>query len=570
MFQLIDGQKVNVCKTFFLHTLGISEQMVSTALKHKTASGVAIGELRKQPSCKTLPVSLRNSVHDHIRRFPTIPSHCCRQNSEKEYLEQGLTIAEMYRLYAIDCQEKKIPVAKQWLYDSIFRTEFNWSFFVPKKDQCDLCEKYKNSNDNERDDVEMAMHMRNKELAREKKQLDKEKSKIKADFCAACYDLQQILVTPRSMSSQLFYRRKLATYNLTVYDLGRSMGHCYVWHEGMAKRGCKNIASCVWNFIKYRSAEGIKTFSFFTDNCAGQNKNRVIFTMYLHAVRKFELDEITHSFLEKGHTQNEGDSVHAVIEKAVKHCNVYVPAQWYTLISMAKKVKPSYIVTEMGNDMIDFGIVSNHYTDKFKLDTRGQPANWNSVKIVQIRKESPQSIFLKHSYDDDIWQEMKADRHQESQIPILEVEPLLKEESSVTAAKKKDLLWMCEQLIIPREYHAFFQTLKTCNENESASDDIVLSTLEEINVDIAASTSAGVGAQTMALKKKMAVRNVLKKSLTGSKKKSVAAILDEKHVACSSRRPKTSVAGLVLAVKKSVVVTAARTSNRVKVKRQIM
>jgi len=60
------------------------------------------------------------------------------------------------------------------------------------------------------------------------------------------------------------------------------------------------------------------------------------------------------------------------------------------------------------------------------------------------------------------------------------------------------------------------------------------------------------------------------KSLTGSKKKSVAAILDEKHVACSSRRPKTSVAGLVLAVKKSVVVTAARTSNRVKVKRQIM
>lgn len=40
--------------------------------------------------------------------------------------------------------------------------------------------------------------------------------------------------------------------------------------------------------------------------------------MYLYAVQKFKIKSTTHKFLITGYTQNEGDNVHSVIEKAIK------------------------------------------------------------------------------------------------------------------------------------------------------------------------------------------------------------------------------------------------------------
>ena len=57
---------------------------------------------------------------------------------------------------------------------------------------------------------------------------------------------------------------------------------------------------------------------------------------------------ITHYFLEKGHTQNEGDSVHSVIEGATKRRNIYEPSQWYTLVALAKKANEPYEVFRDG------------------------------------------------------------------------------------------------------------------------------------------------------------------------------------------------------------------------------
>ena len=60
--------------------------------------------------------------------------------------------------------------------------------------------------------------------------------------------------------------------------------------------------------------------------------------MYMHAsaIRSLPVERISHYYLEAGHTQNEGDSMHAVIERASKHVNIYTPMQWYTLASSAK------------------------------------------------------------------------------------------------------------------------------------------------------------------------------------------------------------------------------------------
>ncbi|KAF0753072.1 Uncharacterized protein FWK35_00014280 [Aphis craccivora] len=52
---------------------------------------------------------------------------------------------------------------------------------------------------------------------------------------------------------------------------------------------------------------GIKELSFYSDNCAGQNRNRFIYSMWEYAAYSLKVN-IMHTFLEKGHTQNEGDN----------------------------------------------------------------------------------------------------------------------------------------------------------------------------------------------------------------------------------------------------------------------
>ena len=130
-------------------------------------------------------------------------------------------------------------------------------------------------------------------------------------------------------------------------------------------------------------------FMFFTDNCGGQNKNKSIAAMYLHAIRSLPVECISHYYLEAGHTQNEGDSMHAVIERASKHVYVYTPMQWYTLASSAKKNGSPYRVTEMAGHMKDFKILSELYCKRLREAVSMKSPEWHKMKALMVQKQSP-------------------------------------------------------------------------------------------------------------------------------------------------------------------------------------
>lgn len=68
--------------------------------------------------------------------------------------------------------------------------------------------------------------------------------------------------------------------------------------------------------------------------------------MYMYCLSKYNI-RITHNFLEKSHTQNEGDSVHSTIKRA------YVPEQWCTIARLACR-KHIYKVVEISQqDFVD-------------------------------------------------------------------------------------------------------------------------------------------------------------------------------------------------------------------------
>lgn len=63
------------------------------------------------------------------------------------------------------------------MYSKIFNEEYNISFFVPKKDQCELCTLFQNAEgeDKEKFRKKYETHQREKELSRKEKNKDKKK-----------------------------------------------------------------------------------------------------------------------------------------------------------------------------------------------------------------------------------------------------------------------------------------------------------------------------------------------------------------------------------------------------------
>lgn len=511
---VVDGDTITVCKTFFLHTIGISDQMVLTTLSKIDENGHLQSEKRHSPAGRQVANDLRNDVRNHINRFPTVSSHYCRKTSTKQYLPQGLCLSEMYRLYVSDCHESGKTAAKKWLYASIFNSDFNLAFHVPKKDQCDFCNKFEKSDECTKIGLKYKMeeHMQNKILVRQLKEQMKIQAQADNAINVACFDLQQVLITPQSLSSQLYYRRKLSTYNLTVFDLASRDGYCYMWHEGVGKRGANNIASCVWKYMKSKSDANCQEFHFFTDNCGGQNKNKMMFAMYMHAVQTLNVNQICHYYLERGHTVNEGDCMHSTIESAAKRVNVYTPMQWYTVAGSAKKTGQPYKVIEMADQMQNFIPLVQHYLSGSQASLR-----WTDIKCLKVMKDHPRTLFVKYSFSSQDFKEIhfvsdRVPRCRNNAGCVEEVSdegcsdnddqvvdcseprlhstlginlPLLQAESTVTTAKKRDLLWMCDELIIPKEYHNFYLELKVCSQSESDANVRVTSTAtSEQNGDV--------------------------------------------------------------------------------------
>lgn len=82
--------------------------------------------------------------------------------------------------------------------------------------------------------------------------------------------------------------------------------------------------------------------TFYSDNCCGQNKNKYLTCLYLYAVANIKkLSSITHKYLIKGHTQNEADNVHSLIQKQItrdlKTGPIYSPVQYIAAINRARK-----------------------------------------------------------------------------------------------------------------------------------------------------------------------------------------------------------------------------------------
>lgn len=243
---------------------------------------------------------------------------------------------------------------KYWLYDHIFCTEYNIEFHHPKKMFAHFATPLKN---------EHLKHLERKRNARNQKKEDKERALKDKNIVAVNFDLQKVLITPKMFVSDAYYSRKLSTYNFTTYDLASRNVQCYLWNETEAKRGSCEISTCL--NMHNREMGDKDEIIYYSDSCTGQQRNLQFCIMCLLCVTNFPIKVITHNNFERGHSQMEGDSVHAAIENSTKRLEMYSPDDWILGIKNAKQTTPKYAVHEIKHSMIlDFkecvsSVVSN-------------------------------------------------------------------------------------------------------------------------------------------------------------------------------------------------------------------
>ncbi|XP_075225323.1 uncharacterized protein LOC142326614 isoform X1 [Lycorma delicatula] len=298
---------------FFVVTLGITNRCIHTVISKSTGGFLGDDCRGKHNNKGQVAEEIKYDIRAHISLIPKIESHNIRANSDKLYIEGDKTIAVLYWDYKNDCEKAGKPFSTFTMYNTIFNSEFNLSFFTPKKDQCSKCVAFENAENDVKENLQMEYnrHQEEKLLSQQKKEEDKGKSSNL--YKVAFFDLQAVLPSTRGEISSFYYKSKLSTYNFTDCELkekGNGDVHSFIWHEG--RKGGVEIGSCLLYFLKDLANKADSPnleVVLYSDNCCGQQKNKFIISTFLYAVANLKIKSITHKFLVTGHTQNEGDAV---------------------------------------------------------------------------------------------------------------------------------------------------------------------------------------------------------------------------------------------------------------------
>ena len=462
----VDGKVIYVWNTIFLSTLGINDSWVQTALQKQGKGSVLEVDKRGKSSLNRVRVDqkLIQGIKNHIESFPKVPSHYCRKDTNCEYLDERPDVKKMHVLYLEEMTENHPmkSVATERQYRDIF-SNYNFHFFKPKKDQWDVCFAWKNAirEDKLKTQKEYDAHVEAKDFAWGLKDQNKAVAKLDSNVCVACYDLHKVLPCPRAETSAFYYKRHLSISNFTVYDYTLNDGHCYVWNETIGHKGSNEIGSCVLDFIAKATLSGVKALNLYSDNCAGQNRNRFVYAMYLFASTKYKVS-VTHRFLEVGHTQNEGDSMHALIERQSKNVSIFSPDDWVAIIKTAKTTKKPYTVIEVEQKQIfDLKyIVKNHNWEK---DAKGKKVMWSKIREIHTSFESNHIVHFKYDFKSE-YEKICVTQGCKGRPPNLSTYKLKRAYEAflpIEKAKLKDLTTLCDSGAIPSSRHSFYQTLKS-------------------------------------------------------------------------------------------------------------
>ncbi|XP_031328822.1 uncharacterized protein LOC116159878 [Photinus pyralis] len=487
-----NGQSNEVCQIMYRHTFDFTLKKIRIITEKKRVAKSSICPLDgrgKHSKHKKIADEQKDTIRNHINRFPAYRSHYSRERTSKKYLSSDLSIAEMYRLYCEYCRSNDKTAEKESLYRKIFNEEFNLSFHAPKNDTCAKCDQFALSLQNlenkqlteEENEIQKKLledkekHLDFAEKAYKQKALDKERSKQDKSFAVASFDLEKCLPTPYLRNGVSFYKRQLWTYNLTVYQTTTkgSVGICYLWNETVAGRGGQEISSCLRQFILSLPNE-VEVLHLYSDSCSGQNRNIFMCTMVLLVMNEMKrlgrsLKEVHHKFMEPGHTHMEADTIHAVIEAAKRKttAEIEVPHDWCNFIRNIRRSPPLQVVEMPQKEFLNFSSLLSDKLVHRKKNDDGEAIPWIKIKWLMYSHNNDYRCLYKTSLEES--EEFKkidlrrgSTRKRANEIEVAQPKPITLDPLPVAELKVSNLMDLLPY--ISQYNKPFYQALKKSEE----------------------------------------------------------------------------------------------------------
>lgn len=322
------GEKIQVCKVFFLTTLGYcktNDKAVRNAVNKQDDVQISDGRGRnpKQLRCN------RDLIKAHIESFNPTISHYRREHApNKRYLSSEISIQFMYNDYLQKHSEEFVS------YDVYRKTvkQMNISFAKLGHEECEICEQFEIHNPNAKElrhrncDTcrTYEKHHERYVLARQAYDIDRQNAKIStASEGYFSVDLQKVIMLPRiDMFKLVLFCPRLVAFNESFVPLGYKtsdiMSFAALWHEGISGRKKEDIICTFRAFLMH--FRDLNKITLWLDNCAAQNKNWTLFSFLVNYINSDEtsINTIILKYFETGHTFMSADEFHHQVEHALK------------------------------------------------------------------------------------------------------------------------------------------------------------------------------------------------------------------------------------------------------------
>jgi hypothetical protein len=452
------GDILNVCRATFADIFSVSQKKVYTlTLKKKNGQTTCEEKRGNKKKNRKYTIDDEIKIKAHVNSFPKEESHYGRSRSQKEYLSPDLNKHRLFLAYKI--VEPMTKVSYKY-YCSVFKNCFpNLRFGCKRSDTCSTCDllsaQVKADPANQTNHIKLELHQRKAESAMNAMKADVASSQMPAsDICTASMDLQQVLLTPTLTHSQMYYARQLSNFNLGIHIADTKEAFMCMWHEGLTGRGGNEIASCIYKLFSSHTQNTYKNkLIMWSDNCSGQNKNKMIIFLWIYLVAKGIFSCIEHKFLISGHSFLSCDRDFALIEKRKRVTQTMVPEDLQVMIKTARNKQPFHVVRMEKEDFLDFKEAANEFiiTKNLKI---------SQGHCVKIDSEDPAIVKIKETHSPlESWKPINILKRNKTINQLQNfVIPRLHCVSKISEEKKKDLLGMLPYLH-NEEHKLFYQTL---------------------------------------------------------------------------------------------------------------
>lgn len=450
-FKNEEGLRVQVCKTFFLTSLGFTKHndtVVHNVMSKISNRGEVIVSKTDRRGQAPNPKKIdRDLIKKHIESYNPAISHYRREHAPNvRYLPNDITIKEMHE----DFKSKYSTHISYDLYRSVLRS-MKISFTKLGNEECEQCEEYgihkstHGISDNEtgecNDCQSYQKHKNQYTNARLEYQQDSELSINDTSTAYYSADLQKVVMLPRMEGFKVVvFTRRIIVFNESFVPLKKTTKNnlpvAIIWHEGVSGRKKEDIISAFHAFFKIN--RDMKNVVLWLDNCSAQNKSWAFLSFLSYIVNSTDmlLERLCIKYFEPGHSFMSADSFHHQVELAMKHEGKNMI---YDFTDFEKSVKSSnsgkVIVKSM--NVSDFSVWPDHCSI---TKVRKNQSNPHLRDIVQLEaRRGELNLFYKTEFSEE-YKELDFLKSKVTKTGKIKPPEVLKAARGIQEDKKVDII----------------------------------------------------------------------------------------------------------------------------------